>query len=346
MAATNVPKVMRAWQYSSIATTIENAIKLKELSLPLPPSGLGGDSILVKVYAASLNPADYKFPELPGFIARRIIPVPATPLVDFSGTVAAVGAQVSNFRVGQRVFGRMAPTSWGALGEYVAVSSKDAIVVELPERVSFEAGSGLGVAAQTSYQCIAPYVQAGDKVFVNGGSGGTGVFGIQIAKALGCHVTTSCSGRNADFCRSLGADEVIDYTKDDVSAVLRSKGPVFSLVFDTIGSSPADLYTAADAYLKPTGRFMQIGAAMSLAGIRSVMRRLLLPSILGGGKRKIKLATTKNTPGELDLLVRWVAEGKVKVPLDEVFPFDKAPDAFAKLRTGRARGKIVVKIVD
>ena len=107
------------------------------------------------------------------------------------------------------------------------------------------------------------------QVLVNGGSGGTGVFGIQIAKAVGCHVTTSYLG--------LGADEVIDYTKDDVSAVLRSKGPVFSLVFDTIGSSPADLYTAADAYLKPTKRSMQISAAISLASIRSVIGRLLVP---------------------------------------------------------------------
>ncbi|KAI1655331.1 reticulon-4-interacting protein 1, mitochondrial precursor [Daldinia decipiens] len=330
------PKTMRAWVYTSTRGGIEKNIHLiSDAPLPFLPK----DAILVKVHYSSLNPADYKFPEL-GLPMRALIPTPASPGMDFSGVVAQVGDSVDALRAGDAVFGRIPPTKHGSLGEYVCARLDGCAAV--PAGVSLQDASCIGTAAQTAYQCIAPNVSPGDKVFVNGGSGGTGTFGIQIAKALGCHVTASCSGKNADLCRSLGADEVVDYTAEDVSQVLKAKGQVYQLVVDNVGT-PADLHKAADHFLRPDGKFVQIGGEFTMANITTVMSRGLLPSFLGGGKRKWQYLVTSNTHADLEQIAKWMSEGKVKAIIDEVFQYEDAPKAFEKLRTGRAKGKIVIK---
>jgi len=193
------------------------------------------------------------------------------------------------------------------------------------------------------YQAIAPNVKNGDKVFINGGSGGTGVYGIQIAKALGCHVTTTCSTPNVEFCKSLGADDVIDYKASDVVETLSSKGQIFSLVVDNIGT-PANLYKAASAFLLPTGKFVQIGSTISLGSLKTVGGNMLLPGFLGGGKRPYQMLMTKPSADELAQLAEWFKEGKLKGVLDSVFEWEDAPKAFEKLKTGRAKGKVVVRV--
>jgi len=193
------------------------------------------------------------------------------------------------------------------------------------------------------YQAIAPNVKSGDKVFINGGSGGTGVYGIQIAKALGCHVTTTCSTPNVDLCKSLGADEVIDYKTSDVIETLSSKGQTYTLVVDNIGTPP-NLYKAASAFLIPAGKFVQIGSAMSVASIKNVGSNMLLPGFLGGGKNSYQLLMAKPSSDALSQIGGWMKEGKVKAVVDEVFEWEDAPKAFEKLKTGRARGKIVVRV--
>ncbi|KAI1496978.1 hypothetical protein F5X99DRAFT_398378 [Biscogniauxia marginata] len=221
-----------------------------------------------------------------------------------------------------------------------------------------EEASCIGTAGLTAYQSIAPYVRpgAGDRVFINGGSGGTGTFGIQVAKALGCHVTASCSGPNVALCRSLGADAVIDYTREDVCAVLASSSSssssdpgsgarAFRLVVDNVGVSPPDLYSAADRFLDPEeGRFVQVGGEPTLAGLRVAASRALLPAFLGGGRRRWEFIVTRNDAEDLAQLGRWVREGKLKPVVDEVFGFEDVPKAFEKLKTKRARGKIVVRV--
>ncbi|KAI2782653.1 reticulon-4-interacting protein 1, mitochondrial precursor [Daldinia loculata] len=336
----STPQAMRAWVYTSTRGGIEKNIQLIDNApLPFHPP-LPNDAILVKVHYSALNPADYKFPEL-GLPMRALIPTPASPGMDFSGVVAQVGdAVAASFRVGDNVFGRIPPSKHGSLGEYVCAHLDGCAAV--PEGVSLQDASCIGTAAQTAYQCIAPNVKEGDKVFVNGGSGGTGTFGIQIAKALGCHVTTSCSGKNAELCRSLGADEIIDYTAENVSQVLKAKGQVYQLVVDNVGT-PSDLYKAADHFLLPEGKFVQIGGEFSLTNITTIMSRQFLPSFLGGGKRKWQYLVTNNTHADLEQIAKWMSEGKVKAIIDEVFQYEDAPKAFEKLRKGRTRGKIVIK---
>lgn len=187
-----LPSSMRAWQWTTCSSTLENAIALCEnVSLPTAKQPLMSGQSLIRVHAAALNPVDYKLAELP-IVGRMAIPKPATPGLDFSGVVVQAGPDC-RLEVGQRVFGKLEPKQQhGTLGEYIIGSQ--AGTVPLPDHISFESAATLGVCGLVTYQCLARNVQSGDHVLINGGSGGTGSFAIQIAKALGCHVTTTCSG--------------------------------------------------------------------------------------------------------------------------------------------------------
>ena len=181
-------------------------------------------------------------------------------------------------------------------------------------------------------------------MFINGGSGGTGTTSIQIAKALGCHVVTSCSTGKIDLVKSLGADEVVDYTKSDVVEELRKKGQVFKLVLDNVGT-PWNLYKAADDFLLPDGKFVQVGAVASLETLKSILSRALLPAALGGGSRSYTMMLPKHQPDDLTVMAVWVREGKLKPVIEEPrYELENAAKAFEKLKEGKSRGKIVVHV--
>ncbi|KAA8644540.1 NAD(P)-dependent alcohol dehydrogenase [Aspergillus tanneri] len=326
---------MRAWMYHRVTGPLEKSLTL-ELSARSPLT-LRPDQLLIQIISASINPADFKVPEM-GIVSRAIVAPPATPGMDFCGRVVTTGPSVKIFQPGQLVYGSTAvPVQFGSLGEYMTVAEKN--LAPLPEGVEVDHAATLGVAGLTAYQATVPYVTAGDRVFINGGSGGCGIFAIQFAKLLGCHVTTTCSTRNVEFCEQLGADEVIDYTAQDVMAVLKEKGQVFAHVIDHIGS-PATLYQYCDAFLLPGKVFVQVGAASFL----TFANRLVRPSFLGGGKRKYDILLCKMRQDELAQIGQWVQERKVKVIVDSVFEFEEVIQAFEKLRTGRTRGKIVIHV--
>lgn len=153
---------------------------------------------MIRVHAASLNPVDYKLAELP-VVGRMAIPKPATPGLDFAGVIVKTGSG-SGLKIGQRVFGKLEPKQQhGTLGEYI-IGSKEG-TVPLPEGISFEEGATMGVCGLVTYQCLVKNVKKGDRVLINGGSGGTGTFAVQIAKALGCEVVTTCSGKSSWWTR-------------------------------------------------------------------------------------------------------------------------------------------------
>jgi NADPH:quinone reductase-like Zn-dependent oxidoreductase len=207
--ATNIPRTMRAWQWTTCSTTLEQAIQINEKAiLPTEIRPLAPGESLVQVHAAALNPVDYKLAELP-VVGRLAIPKPATPGLDFTGKVVQVGPDCG-VQVGQMVFGKLEPKQqFGTLGEYI-IGSK-AGTVPIPHGVTVEQAVTLGVCGLVTYQCLAPNVKAGDRVLINGGSGGTGTFAIQIAKALGCYVTTTCSSTHVDS--SLKAHNLILYRR-------------------------------------------------------------------------------------------------------------------------------------
>eukprot|EP01057_Protomagalhaensia_wolfi_P000124 Protomagalhaensia_wolfi_Nauph_80__123@NODE_106_length_3690_cov_178_707204_g80_i0_p3_GENE_NODE_106_length_3690_cov_178_707204_g80_i0NODE_106_length_3690_cov_178_707204_g80_i0_p3_ORF_typecomplete_len343_score44_44ADH_zinc_N_2/PF13602_6/5_9e23ADH_zinc_N/PF00107_26/9_1e13ADH_N/PF08240_12/1_9e09ADH_N/PF08240_12/1e03ADH_N_2/PF16884_5/0_00054Crp/PF00325_20/8_2e03Crp/PF00325_20/0_34_NODE_106_length_3690_cov_178_707204_g80_i011602188 len=338
MLAEETPSTtMRAWVFNGNKGGLEKSMQLLDnVQRPEP----GKDEVLLKVLAVSLNPVDYKIAEA-GLISRGALKLPCTPGLDVAGVVTE--SKLDGYKKGDRVMGRLSPfPKNGGLGEFVVLQRTGLTL--LPSSISFEEGCAVGTAALTAWQSIAPNVSSGDKVFINGGSGGTGSFGIQIAKALGCTVVTSCSTRNIDFCRTLGADEVIDYTTSSVCEALKAKGAVFKLAVDNVGIDPPDLYKACDTFLVPEGKFIQVGAHFSVPSARVLLGRMLTPSIFGGGHRKYVFMAAKNDQADLEKLAILIQERKVKPVIDEMFPFDKAPEAITKLKNGRARGKIVVKV--
>lgn len=293
----------------------------------------------------ALNPADYKIPEL-GIISRAMISRPASPGIDYCGTVVATGSGIDHVQEGQVVFGRLGlPTKFGTLGQFI-VAPKEGCV-PLPNGVDPDHAAAVGTAGMTAWACIVPNVTEGSRIFINGGSGGTGTFGIQIAKALGCHVTTSCSTSNVSFCENLGADEVIDYKSTSVSAELKKKkkGEAFDLVVDNVGT-PDDLYIASNDFLKPTGKFIQVGASTTIKGVTSMASRAMYPAFLGGGKRTIEFAVAKNSFDAYVQMGKWMQEGKLKAIIDSTFEYIDAPKAFERLKTGRARGKVVIRVTE
>ncbi|OQV10917.1 hypothetical protein CLAIMM_14838 [Cladophialophora immunda] len=368
-----LPPTMRAWQFTSTHGGLEKNLKLNGTAA-LPPhdaKALGRDRVLVKVVAAALNPVDYKIAELP-VVGRLAIRTPSSPGLDFAGRVVAVGVDGGGgggggggapsaeqedsvqVQVGQMVFGRLdQPTRFGALAEYTVARRAGLAVV--PEGVA--ARDAAGSARRP-------------RVFINGGSGGTGVWGIQIAKALGCRVVASCSGKNAELCRSLGADEVLDYTKEDVLGALKKMASStgtpptatatgatggtagspdadddqkFDLVVDNVGTADS-LYWQCHHYTSPGAKYVQVGAGMSARAVLQLALKALWPGFLGGGKRKFHMMMVSSDPAQLAQIAQWMVQGKVKAVVDEVVPMEDAPRAFEKLKTGHARGKIVVAV--
>lgn len=357
ISAASIPRTMRAWQFSSTRGGIEKNLRLNN-SAPVPAHdsrALGNDKVLVKIIAAGINPIDYKLAELP-IIGRLLYRKNATPGSDFAGVIAAASPAVAPgqreaFREGQLVFGRLSqPVRFGTFEEYIVLKSAD--VARIPEGVDPVDAAGVGVAGLTAYQCIQPFVHAGkgDRVFINGGSGGTGVWGIQIAKALGCHVTTSCSGANADFCKNLGADEVIDYRSTNVVEALKKSvsgagGQKFDLAVDNVGGQ-GELYWQSHHYLSQGARYVQIGAEPGLGSTLDLVMKLTWPGFLGGGKRKFQMLMTENNTEQMEEIGKLLQQRKVKAVFHDgtVLSIEEGAQAFAKLKTHRAKGKIVMRV--
>jgi NADPH:quinone reductase-like Zn-dependent oxidoreductase len=336
--ATQAPSTQKAWQYSSTTGGIEKNLKLNP-SAPTPTPTQ--NQHLVQVIATALNPIDYKPGSIP-IIGRLIRPRIATPCSDIAGRLVTP-ATGSSLKPGQLVFGAAGknPIAGGALAEY-AFCQRDHLIA-IPEGVKPTDAASVPVAGLTAYQSIAARVKEGDRIFINGGSGGTGVFGIQVAKAAGCHVTTSCSTPNVELCKSLGADEVIDYREQNLIETLASKEFKFDHVVDNVGVD-GKLYWACHRFTKPEAEYVMVGGSISWAFAVNLLKIKLLPRFLGGGQRKYTGFFTKASTHDLEQVAKWITEGKVRPVIDHEFTFEEAPAAFERLRTGRARGKIVIAV--
>jgi NADPH:quinone reductase-like Zn-dependent oxidoreductase len=275
-----------------------------------------------------------------------MVKLPATPGKDFAGVIAKVGANNSTgLEQGQRVFGRLAgQPKYGALGEYILVDVGEDACVELPGGISFEAGASFGTAGTAAMQSIKPYLPSkGGAVFINGGAAGTGTFALQFAKALGAEtIVTTCSTSSIQFCKDLGATECIDYRTTDVVEALKQKGPIFDIAVDFIGN-PTNLYKQSEHYLKPSGQFVQIAATPNAAGIASLVSAQYQPKFLGGGSRNYAFLRSQNVKEDFELAAKWLQEKQVEAVIDSTFEWKDAVDAYKKLKSGRAKGKIIVK---
>ncbi|KAB2573377.1 Reticulon-4-interacting protein 1 [Lasiodiplodia theobromae] len=349
---------MKAWQFTTAHPTMADALRLNPAAPAPTESSLTTNQLLIKVSAAALNPIDYKAAEL-GLLSRLLYLFrPHTPGSDFAGTVAAAHPSVaashpSLAAPGTPVFGTLdvPPPTHGSLGQYVVAKTNECAA--LSPGIPSDDAAAVPMVGLTALQCLtqavgdAAAIKPGAKVLINGGSGGTGTMGIQIAKALGAGlVVATCSGANAALCRGLGADEVWDYREQDVVGRARKSGIVFDLIVDNVGSAEegSRLYEGCEAFLKEGGAYVQVGAPLSWKWVRMMAGRTLRPAWLGGGKRKFVFYTMKPDGGQLAQLAEWMGQGKLKPVVEEKFDMEHVPEAYRKLRQGRTKGKLVVQI--
>jgi 2-desacetyl-2-hydroxyethyl bacteriochlorophyllide A dehydrogenase len=308
-------------------------LQLKEVDKPVPKD----NEVLVKIIAASVNPADWHMIRGEPVFARVVFgffkPKKLIPGIDIAGQVEAVGKNVKEFRPGDEVFG---DTGWGgAFAEYVCVNENRLVLK--PANISFEEASTVSVAGITALQSLRDkgQIKSGQKVLIIGASGGVGTFAVQIAKYFGAEVTGVCSTRNLDLVRSIGADKVIDYTKEDFT----NSSQKYDLIIDNVANrSVVNLKRA----LNPNGVCVIVG----FTSVSLMFQYMFLGPLVSmfGSKKIISLGTANLNKKDLDFLRELLATGKVKPVIDRTYPLNEVPEAIRYLEVGHARGKVVITI--
>jgi len=294
------------------------------------------DGVLVRVRAAAVNPVDWYGMTGRPYVARPMMgmrgPKDSSVGVDFAGTVESVGDAVKDFRPGDEVFG----LGNGAFAEYVCV--RDAVAPK-PARLTFEEAAGVPVAGFTALQALRDRgrVEPGQKVLVNGASGGVGTFAVQIAKHLGAEVTGVCSTRNVDLVRSLGADHVVDYTQEDFTRGDRR----YDLLLDIAGTRS---FAACRRVLTPGAKVVVIGAPKDppMLGPLRHIAAMRLASVRSG--HQVIFFVAKPNRADLGTLGDLIESGKIRPVIDRRYGLDEVTDAFRYLAEGHARGKIVLTL--
>jgi len=299
---------------------------------------LEDDMLLVRVRAASVNPLDWHFMRGEPYIMRMQagIGAPKDPRigVDFSGTVEAVGKSVKNFKVGDEVFGG----ETGAFGQYLRVRENDAVVLK-PANVEHAQAAAIPIAATTALQALRDqgHLKAGEKVLVNGASGGVGTFAVQIAKVMGADVTGVCSARNVGLVASLGADRVLDYASIDFTA-----GNVrYDLIVDTVGNR--DLRDLAKV-LAPGGIAVMIAGTGRDPWIGPLSVPIKILAYKPFADREFKFFVARLDPEDLGYLAGLMESGRMKAVIDQKYPLEKTGDAVAYVEAGHARGKVLIEM--
>ena len=308
-----------------------DVLQFKETEKPVPNAG----EILVKIYAASANPLDWHLMRGAPFLARLAggLRKPKDPRfgADLAGRVEAVGSTVTQFQLGDEVFG-----AWtGSFAEYATVPENR--VALKPANRSFEEAAAIPVAAITALQGLRDtgHIHTGQKVLINGASGGVGSFAVQFAKAFGAEVTGVCSTRNLDMVRSIGADHVIDYTREDFT----NNGQQYDLIFDAVGNRSISDYKRA---LSPTG----ICAIAGFTNLRLLFEHMILGPrrSKAGGKQVGLMATAKANQKDLVFIKDLLESGKVVPVIDKSYPLSETAEAIRYLETGHAKGKVVITL--
>jgi len=310
-------------------------MKLEEIEQPAVPD----DGVLVRVHASSVNPVDLFPLSVAGRVMRKLARKPTRDVTgtDFAGTVQSVGKHVTRFRPGDEVFGG----EHGSFAEYVCLSESEALALK-PSNVSFEQAGCVAVAALTALQAIRDHgqVKPGQKVLINGGSGGVGTFAVQIARALGAEVTAVCSPRNVDAVRSLGTHRVIDYTREDFT----QSGVRYDALIDVAGSRSL---SECRRVLQPGAIFVLVGAA----AVQHTSEMKAFGHFIGTrlrsmrGTQKSVFFIAKLTQKDMEAIAELMAAGNVTTAIDRRYAIDQLAEAFAYFNEGHARGKIALDLI-
>jgi len=303
-----------------------DVLRIEEITKPTPKD----DEVFLKVYSASVNRADSHGLRGTPFIARIILGGLIKPKVkilgyDFSGQIEAVGRNVTKFQTGDEVFGTN--KVGGGFAEYLSVI--DDLLLIKPSNVSFDEAASVPGAGVTALQCLQKYgeIQSGQNVLINGASGGVGTNAVQIAKALRATVTGVCSTSNLDLVCSIGADDVIDYTKEDFTRTEKK----YDLIVDAVAKST---FSDCKPILKPNGRYVTTAFSPGLA---------LKAKMVRGNKKMIPMLASPEK-NDLILLRDLLESGKLKPVIDRCYTLDQVPDAIRYLEEGHVKGKLIIKV--
>src|SRR5437763_7891329 len=313
-------------------------LRLEDVEKPVP----NDDQILVKVRAASVNPYDWHFIEGTPKIMRAMgvglrKPKDTRLGVDFAGTVEAVGKNVTQFKPGDEVFGGRD----GAFAEYVCPRADRAVTLK-PASITFEQAASINIAGITALQGVRDKgkVQPGQKVLINGASGGVGTFAVQIAKSFGADVTGVCSTRNIELVQSLGADHVIDYTKEDFT-----KGDQkYDVILDNVANHSL---SECRRVLTPNGIYVLIGGgSANEQGFLGALGKALNAAVYSRFvKQKMGMMMAQPSTQDLTLLAEMVQSGKLKTVIDRTYKsLSEVPDAIRYLEEGHAKGKVIITV--
>jgi NADPH:quinone reductase-like Zn-dependent oxidoreductase len=309
-------------------------LQLKEVDKPAPRD----DEVLVKVQAASLNAAEWRIVRGKPLMLRLAVggllkPKHPIPGAAIAGRVEAVGKSVTQFQPGDEVFGDISGCGWGGFAEYVCAS--EAALALKPANMTFEQAAAVPLAAVTALQGLRDkgQIQPGQKVLINGASGGVGTFAVQIAKSYGAEVTAVCSTRNVDTMRSIGADHIIDYTQEDFT----KNGQLYDLIIGANGYHSLSDYKRA---LSPNGTYVMTGGS----GTQLLQTMLMGPWISMTGSKKMGNLMAKPNQKDLVFMSELLEAGKVVPVIDKCYPLSEVPEALRYLEEGHARGKVVITV--
>lgn len=309
-----------------------DVLQYTEVTKPTPDD----HEVLIKVHAASVNAGDWRILSGSPFLVRLMaggLQKPKNTILgsDIAGRVEAVGRQVKGFKAGDAVFADISGAGLGGFAEYVAVP--ESVVVSKPARLSFEDAAAVPMAAVTALQGVRDKgkVQAGYKVLIYGASGGVGTFAVQIAKAFGAEVTAVCSTRKVDMVRSIGADHVIDYTREDFTG----SGQRYDVIVAVNGRLPLSAYKRA---LKQPGVCVVSGGSLT----RIFQSILLGPWLSMGDSRKIVNLSAKPNQQDLAFVSELIEAGKIRPVIDRCYPLSETADALRYVGQGHAAGKVII----
>ena len=293
-----------------------------ETDKPVPAD----NEVLIKVHAVSLNAADYRSMKMGMIPKRKIFGA------DISGTIESAGKNITLFKPGDEVMGDLASFGFGGLAEYVTAPEK-ALIIK-PFKITFEEGASLSMAALTALQALRDKgnIKKGDKVLIVGSAGGVGTFAVQLARYFEAEVTGVCSSKNIQQTISLGANDVIDYSKEDFT----KRQNRYNIILAINGNYPLKAYKKA---LIPGGIYVMIGGSLS-----QIFKSLLLGRLLSFGSKKMKILAAKANKGDLEFLSKLLENGSIKSVIDRRFSLDKASDAMNYLSQGHATGKVLVVV--
>lgn len=308
-------------------------LKLSEVTTPTPKE----NQVLVRVRASSINFGNYVLlsgkPRLVRLVFGLMKPKYPIPGGDMAGIVEALGANVTQFQAGDEVFGDLSSSGFSAFAEYVVVDEKTLALK--PTNLTFAEAAAVPMAATTALQAIRDKgkVKTGQKVLIHGASGGVGTFAVQIAKAFGAEVTAVVSTRNVDIARSLGANQVIDYKKED----MKDHDQTYDLILGVNGGQSLTTYKRM---LKENGVFVHVGGESSQMYQTMIQRSWLSMS----GKKKFFTFLQRANQKDLVLMKELIEEGKIKPVIDRSYSLIEVPDAFRYFEQGHSQGKVIIEI--